>query len=107
MSRVTPEGRFKDELVADLQRLFPGCHILWNNAGLQTGIPDMLILWQNKWAMLEPKRSATAAHQPNQDWFIDRFNDMSFAAFVFPENKEEVLDDLQRAFRSRRPTRVS
>jgi hypothetical protein len=33
-------------------------------------------------------------------------NDMSFSRFVYPENKENVLNELQQAFQSGRPTRL-
>lgn len=107
MSRKTPEGRFKTDLDSDLKRMFPGCVLLNNDASLFQGVPDKLILFEDNWAMLEAKESPTARHQPNQDYWVEQFNEMSFAAFIFPENKEEVLDALQHSFRRRRPTRIS
>ena len=70
------------------------------------GIPDLLVLYENKWAALEGKKSANAPHRPNQDYYVNLMNKMSFASFIYPENKEEVLYELQQAFRIRRPTRV-
>lgn len=106
MTRKTPEGRFKEELIKDLKDLFPGCVILWNDAQMLTGVPDMLLLWNQHWAMLEAKESARAKKRPNQDYYINLFGEMSFAAFIFPENKEEVLHALQQAFRPRRQARI-
>lgn len=107
MSRKTPEGRFKEELTKDLKDLFPGCFILKNDEQLCQGIPDMLVLYNTRWAMLETKKSPTADHEANQDYYIEMFDEMSFAAFVYPENKEEVLDALQSALQSRRAPRFS
>lgn len=49
--------------------------------------------------MLEVKKSANAAHQPNQDYYVEKMNLMSFARFIYPENKKEVLHELQQSFR--------
>ena len=93
------EGAFQDELVKDLQKRFPGCYVLKNDPNYIQGIPDLLILYNDRWAMLECKKSKTAKHRPNQDYYIETFNGMSYASFIFPENKEEILNELQQAFR--------
>ena len=103
MTRLTKlESDFQTDLNSDLERLFPGCLIIKGNSAMRPGIPDRLVLFENRWAALEVKRSATAVHQPNQDWYVELMDRMSFAAFIYPENKEEVLRDLQQAFRARR-----
>ena len=99
------EGGYKPKLIRKLERMFPGCIIIKNDEQLFQGIPDMLILWHDKWAMLEVKKSRTAAARPNQPEWVAHFDKMSFAAFIYPENEEEVLHDLQSAFRPSRPTR--
>jgi hypothetical protein len=96
------ESDFQKSLLADVRVMFPGCVILKNDSGYQQGIPDWLILWNDRWAVLEAKAFANAEKQPNQPWWVDHLDEMSFAAFVYPENKETVLYDLQQAFRSRR-----
>lgn len=101
------ESKFKRDLREEIESIFPGCVIMKNDAAYIQGIPDMIILYKNKWAILEVKRSATEIHQPNQDYYVDMLDDMSFSAFIFPENKEEVIRDLQFAFRSQRSARVS
>lgn len=101
------ENRFKTNLVGELEDMFPGCIILHPDPTEIQGIPDLLILYEDKWAALEGKKYADAAHQPNQDYYVDIMNDMSFAAFIYPENKEEVLHELQQAFKPRRAARFS
>lgn len=107
MSRRTPEGRFKEALAAELERLFPGCIILQGNADKIQGITDWIVIWRTFWAGLEVKESRRAEHQPNQDWYVDLLDEMSFAAFIYPENKEEVLHALQLAWGSSRSARLS
>lgn len=94
------ENKFQSDLIKELKERFPGCEVLKNDAGYIQGIPDLSIFYKDKWAMLECKDSANAKKRPNQDYYVERMNKMSFASFIFPENKEEVLDDLQRAFES-------
>lgn len=101
------ERQYQANLIRKLRRMFPGCTILKNDAEYLQGIPDLLILYHDKWAMLEVKTSATAPNQPNQEYYIREFRLLSFAAFIYPENEDEVLDELQRTFGSRRSARVS
>lgn len=101
------ENKFKTKLVNELEDMFPGCIILHMDPTEYQGIPDLLILWKDKWAALEGKKNATASHRPNQDYYVEVMNNMSFAAFIYPENKEEVLYELQQAFKPRRVARVS
>ena len=87
--------------------MFPGCIVVHLDPNEIQGIPDLLILYNDMWAALEGKKSATASHRPNQDYYVDLMNQMSFASFIYPENKEEVLHELQQAFEFRRYARVS
>lgn len=91
------ESGFQDKLVKDLKELFPGC-MVFKMDQIQ-GIPDLLVLHEDKWATLECKKSAKAKRQPNQEYYVGLMNEMSFSRFICPENKEEVLSDLQQAFR--------
>lgn len=101
------ESAFQKELINDIKKIFPGSIVLKNDPSYLNGIPDLIVLWNDKWACLEVKKFKTAHKQPLQNYYVDLLNKMSFARFVYPENKEEVLDELQRAFRSSRRTRVS
>lgn len=101
------ENKFKTKLVKEIEAMLPGAIVVHLDPNEIQGIPDILVLYQNKWAALEGKKSATATHQPNQDYYVDLMDRMSFARFIYPENKEEVLDELYEAFRPRRTARVS
>ena len=90
------ESGFQDRLIAEIKDMFPGC-MVFKMDQIQ-GIPDLLILYKDRWASLENKKSATAKRQPNQEYYVDLMNKMSFSRFIFPENKAEVLDDLRKAF---------
>lgn len=101
------ESEFQSELIKELKREFPGCMVLKNDPNYIQGIPDLIVLYKDKWAVLECKKEENAQHQPNQDYYISLMNGMSFAKFIYPENKEEILDELQRSFRVRRTSRIS
>lgn len=101
------ESKFQAELVKDLKHLFPGCVVLKNDSSYQQGIPDLIILYKDRWAMLECKQHAKAKTQPNQPYYVDVLDDMSYAAFIYPENKGAILEELQSALRVTRQTRRS
>lgn len=101
------ESKFQKDLIDELKDLFPGCLILKNDAEYLQGIPDLSIYYGPYWAMLECKKSAHEDHQPNQDYYVAKADGMSFARFIYPENKQEVLSELQQAFGRRRKTRIS
>lgn len=101
------ERDYQAKLIKKLRKLFPGCIILKNDATYLQGVPDLLILHKSRWAALEVKQSDDFLSQPNQDYYVREMHDMSFAAFIYPENEEEVLRDLEFAFSARRTSRVS
>jgi hypothetical protein len=92
------ENKFKTNLITDLRQLFPGCLVLHTDPNQVQGLPDLIILYRDRWAALEGKKGANSRHQPNQDYYVETMNRMSFASFISPENKEEVLHELQQAF---------
>lgn len=96
------ETTFQKELKKELKEKFKGCIVTKLDSGDIQGIPDLLILHEDKWAALEVKRHESANKQPNQEHYVEKMNEMSFSRFIYPENKEEVLDELGKAFKSRR-----
>ena len=101
------ENVYQAKLVRKIKKLFPGCIVSKLDSSHIQGIPDLLILYKDKWAILEVKKNGKASHRPNQDYYVEKLNDMSFSAFIFPENEKEVLDELSNTFKPRRKTRVS
>lgn len=104
---MAKESAFQKGLIDDLKKRFPGCMVLKNDPNYIQGIPDLLVLYEGRWAALECKKAKQASHQPNQDYYVERMNEMSFSRFVYPENKETILDELQQSFQSCRPARFS
>jgi len=98
------ESTFQSELIKELEDIFRGCIVLKNDANYLQGFPDLTIFFEDKYAVLECKRFEFEPHRPNQDYYVDVVNAMSFARFIYPENKEEVLYELQQAFQNRRST---
>lgn len=92
------ESKFQANLIKEIKNNLPDCVVLKNDSSYMQGVPDLLILHKNKWAVLECKKSAKAKHQPNQDYYVDKMDAMSFARFVYPENKDEVMNDLMKTF---------
>lgn len=93
------ERAYQNHIIKRLGHLFPGSLVLKNDPAYIQGIPDLSLFWEDRWAMLEVKADSRSAFQPNQQWYLKRLNEMSFAAVVHPENEEEVLDALQSALR--------
>lgn len=100
------ENKFQANLIREIKNRFPGCIVMKNDSSYIQGIPDLLVLHNDKWAALECKKSCKASKRPNQEYFVNKMDDMSFARFVCPENREEVLNDLQSTFQSRRTSRT-
>lgn len=92
------ESTFQSKLIKELKSMFPGCIVTKNDPNYIQGFPDLTVFYKNKWATLEVKKSSTANIQPNQRHYVEQMDEMSFARFICPENKEEVLHDLQQAF---------
>lgn len=91
------EREFQAKLIKELKKMFVGC-MVFKMEQIQ-GIPDLLILYGKRWASLECKKSRTAKRRPNQEYYVNLMNDMSFSRFICPENKEEVLNELQQSFK--------
>lgn len=96
------ENKFQADLIKEIKDRFNGCVVMKNDPNYIQGIPDLTVLYKDHWAALECKDEAKASHQPNQDYYISKMNDMSYASFIYPENKEDVLNEMEQAFQSRR-----
>ena len=99
------ENKFQANLIKEIKNRIPGCIIMKNDSSYIQGIPDLLVLHNDRWAALECKKNSKASKRPNQEYYVNKMDDMSFARFVCPENREEVLNDLQSALQSRRTSR--
>jgi hypothetical protein len=92
------ENKFQAKLIKELKSLFPGCIVMKNDSSYIQGIPDLLVLYKTMWASLECKKSAGASKRPNQEYYVGLMDKMSFARFISPENKDEVLNELKKIF---------
>lgn len=95
---MAAESNFQAKLKKQLKDMFEGCIVTKMDAGHIQGIPDLLILYKNKWATLECKKGSRAKRQPNQEYYVTKMNEMSFSRFISPENKEAVLNELKSFF---------
>ena len=101
------ESQYQSKIIKKLEEMFPGCIVIKTDANYRQGFPDLVILWNQYWASLEVKTEPSYTAEPNQDYYIDKLNSESFAAYIYPESEGEVLNALQQAFKSPRRTRVS
>lgn len=92
------ENKFQSDLIKEIKKEFPGCMVLKNDPNYKQGVPDLTVFHKNKWATLECKKDKDARHRPNQDHYVETMDKMSFSRFVYPENKEEVLNELKVHF---------
>ena len=90
------ENEYQGHLIKRIERTFKGSIVLKNDPNYKQGIPDLTIFYKDKWATLEVKKNRTASHQPNQDHYVELMNQMSYSAFIYPENEEEILDEMAR-----------
>lgn len=93
------ERDFQAGLIKELKNLFPGCIVMKNDSSYIQGIPDLLVLYKDRWAALECKADMNSKKRPNQEYYVDRMNHMSYSSFIYPGNKEQVLNELQRSWK--------
>lgn len=94
------ERKFQSELIKELKNRFEDCIVMKTDPNYIQGFPDLVIFYNDKWAALECKRDKNAVHQPNQEYYVKKLDNMSFSRFINPHNKEEVLNELQQSFKS-------
>lgn len=91
------ESQFQAQLIKKLNKMLPGIIILKNDPNYIQGIPDLILLYKDRWAALEVKRGAIASVRPNQAHYIRTMHAMSYAAFIYPENESEILSEVQQS----------
>ena len=94
------ESDFQSKLIKEIEKRFVGSIVMKNDPNYIQGIPDLLVLFKNKWAALECKKEENSSKRPNQPYYVKTMNEMSFARFISPENKEEVLNDMEQSFKA-------
>jgi hypothetical protein len=94
MGNSRQEVAYQADLIKRIERLLPDCMVFKMDPDQYQGIPDLLILFEDRWAALEVKINASAEVQPNQEWYVEKFSEMSFAAFVYPAIEDEVLEEM-------------
>lgn len=92
------EAQYQAELIKKLKRMFPGCIVLKNDPNYIQGFPDLTVMFERHWAVLEVKRARNAPLRPNQEHYVSKASHMSFGAVIYPENEQEVLRALSRLF---------
>lgn len=93
------ESKFQSKLIKEIKKKYPGCIVIKTDPNYIQGFPDLLILYGRTWAALECKRGEESSHRPNQNYWVKRLHKMSFAKFIWPENKKEVLHAMERSFK--------
>ena len=112
MKKYKRESDYQSDLIDKITNRFPGAYVLKNDSSYIQGIPDLTVLWKKKWATLEVKKSKEDYEKdftPNQHYYVDDMNSLSFSSFIFPEIEQEVLDAMEQSFlgRARRGSRIS
>lgn len=92
------ENAYQRKLIQKIKRVFPEAMVLKNDPNYIQGIPDLIIMHGPRWAALEVKRSASSPSRPNQEYYVDAMQEMSYARFIYPENEREIFDDLKQLF---------
>lgn len=95
------ESDYQAYLKKKIKERLPDCIVAKEDCNDIQGIPDLIILLGKKWATLEVKKSLEDRKKPrpNQEYYVNRMNDMSFSRFIYPENEKEVLDELCKTLR--------
>lgn len=92
------ERDFQAKLIKTIKSMFKGCIVMKTDPTYIQGIPDLLVLYKDRWCALEVKRSTNARRRPNQEYYVDLMNKMSFSRFISPENKTDILRELKEFF---------
>lgn len=96
MNLAQLEATFQGDVIKEITHRFPGAITFKTDPTNFWSFPDLVVLHGNKWAAFETKRHHKASKRPNQDYYVRQLDYMSFASFLEPGNKEEVLNALAR-----------
>ena len=102
------ESTLQKSVIDDIKSRLPGAIVLKNDANYIQGYPDLAVHYKGMVALLETKRHENSSKRPNQEFYISNANECGgFARFINTENKDVVLDELERTFKTQRITRFS
>lgn len=83
------EREIQADLISWLKKLSRNITVLKINvtAGVPQGFPDVLVLYNGGFIAIEVKKGADADFQPNQKYYLARFNNMTHgtALIYYPE----------------------
>lgn len=96
---MAKESDFQKEVAGWLRK--QGCRVIKQDPaiGKQKGIPDLLLLKEGWWGMLEIKAAKNSSHQPGQDDWVAWADDNSYGKFVYPGNWEQIKEELEEILR--------
>ena len=94
--RETGKNGFHSDVRKRLKKEFPECEVHKLDPTEIQGSPDLVLLCPITWATLEVKGNKKANIQPNQEFYVNKHNKMSFSNFINPENENEVFDKLHK-----------
>ena len=91
------ENAFQAQLIKKLMAWDTVKKIVKNDSSYIQGFPDLTVYLTNgRWALLECKRYSEARRQANQEYYIEDMGKCGFARFIYPENEEDVLNELRQ-----------
>ena len=94
---MASESVIQASIIKELERQYPGAVVLKTDPSYIQGFPDLLFLQNSFWAALEVKRAQNSARQPNQGYWVDRLDRLSFSRFIYPSNLDKVFNALDDA----------
>lgn len=96
------ESDYQSYLKKKIYSMLPGCIVTKQDPNDIQGIPDLSIFYKGRYAWLEVKKSYAdylKEFTPNQEYYIEWCkNSGTFASFIYPENEEDVLNEMARSF---------
>lgn len=95
------ESAIQKKIIDEIKVRLPGAIVIKNDARYIQGYPDLSIHYKDKYALLETKRASNSSKRPNQDYYISKAKqDGAFASFINFDNKDAVLDEMERSLKA-------